>query len=218
MPELRPDLLGTVAVVTAMGLVPFVVATATPFLKVSVVLFILRHGLGLQQTPPAIVLYGLAVVITGYVSAPLLGEIQARLASAGFDVASPGGLARAYEAVAEPMRAFLSSHAGERERDLMVEAAGRVWPDPAAANVGRDDLGVLLPAFVTSELRRAFQVGFLLYLPFVVIDLVVTAVLMAMGMSQVQPNTIAVPLKLFLFVAVEGWSLLVRGIVLGYAA
>ena len=217
MDAARPDLFAIIIGVAAAGLVPFAAVTMTSFLKISVVLFLVRNALGTQQTPPNVVLYGIAIVLAAYVSAPLLGEVYARLTADDADFASAAGLRRMAEGLATPLREFLGRFAAEPEREFLLSAAGRVWPAEAAAAATRDDLTILIPAFVISELRRAFEIGFLLYLPFVVIDLIVSNVLMAMGMVMVSPLVISVPFKLALFVLVDGWSLLTHGLILGYA-
>jgi type III secretion protein R len=124
---------------------------------------------------------------------------------------------RAAGAAAEPLRGFLSRFADERERDFLLSAAQRIWPPEAARAVTRDDLIILIPAFAISELTRAFEIGFLIYLPFIAIDLIVSNVLMAMGMVMVSPLVISVPFKLFAFVLVDGWSRLTHGLLLSYA-
>jgi len=215
--EVRPDLLAIIAGVAAVGLIPFLVVSATAFLKISVVLFLLRNALGTQQTPPNLVLYALAVALTAYVSLPLILAVQARMAAPEVDLTSANGMLEAMRAAAEPLKEFLRRFADERERDFLLAAAARVWPEGSVPAASRDDLLVLLPSFVVSELTRAFEIGFLIYLPFIVIDLIVSNVLMAMGMVMVSPLVISVPFKLFVFVLADGWSRLTHGLVLSYA-
>lgn len=216
MNELRPDLFAIIAGVAAVGLVPFAVVTVTAFLKISIVLFLLRNALGTQQTPPNLVLYGIAIVLTAYVSIPLLGAIYARASTAATDLASGEALLAAARAGAEPLRDFLGRFADPREREFLMAAAQRLWPPEQAAALTADSLVVLIPAFVISELTRAFEIGFLIYLPFIAIDLIVSNVLMAMGMVMVSPLVISVPFKLFVFVMVDGWSRLAHGLLLSY--
>ena len=116
-----------------------------------------------------------------------------------------------------PVKAFLLRFSPENEREFFARATRDVWGKDATMEVKADDMIVVIPSFVLSELRRSFEIGFLLYLPFIAVDMVVTAVLMAMGMSAVSPTTISVPFKLFLFVAAEGWTRLIHGLVLSYA-
>ena len=119
--------------------------------------------------------------------------------------------------IQEPIREHLSRFTSPEQRQFFLEATQRVWPEGSRASAGPDDLQILVPAFLISELKRAFEIGFLLYLPFIVIDLVVTTILMAMGMSMVSPTVISIPFKLFLFIAIDGWSRLMHGLVLSYA-
>jgi type III secretion protein R len=211
-----PSTLGLIVALTAVGLVPFFVVTMTGFLKISVVMFILRNALGLQQTPPSLVLYGIAIVLTVYVSSPLLADVFTRLTARDVDFSSMEKLTQAAQSVREPIQAHLLRFTKSNERQFFLTATTRVWPESARANVKDDDIVVLLPAFVSSELTRAFEIGFLLYLPFLIIDIVVSNILMAMGMIMVSPTLISLPLKLFLFVAVDGWSRLLHGLILSY--
>jgi type III secretion protein R len=126
-------------------------------------------------------------------------------------------LREAAQSLAGPLRDFLSRFAAPRERDFLLSAVQQVWPKEALTTVSSNDLVILIPAFVTSELTRAFEIGFLLYLPFIAIDLIVANVLMAMGMVMVSPLVISAPFKLFLFVLVSGWTRLLHGLVLSYA-
>lgn len=212
----QPNLLAIILGVAAFGLVPFAVVTMTAFLKIGIVLFLVRNALGTQQTPPNLVLYAIAIVLTIYVSAPLIGLVYAKISAPGTDLTTAQGLRDVAELVATPLRAFLSRFASDRERDFLLDATKQVWPPEAAQSVTRDDLVILIPAFVTSELTRAFEIGFLIYLPFIAIDLIVSNVLMAMGMVMVSPLVISVPFKLFLFVVVDGWTRLLHGLVLSY--
>jgi type III secretion protein R len=216
MPDTNINIVGILIFVTAMALIPLAVATMTAFLKISIVLFIVRNALGLQQSPPGLVLYGIALVLTVYVTMPLAADIHGRLSARPPDLRSAAGLAESASAVRAPLQAHLMRFTHESERRFFMSATVRVWPESARADLKDDDLVVLMPAFISSELTRAFEIGFLLYLPFLVIDLVVSNVLMAMGMIMVSPTLISVPLKLLLFVVVEGWSRLLHGLILSY--
>jgi len=177
---------------------------------------LIRNALGTQQTPPNLVLYGIALVLTVYVTTPLLGEIYNRLASHPLQIRSVDDLTN----VAQSVRGLIQAHRARftlpSARQFFLSATTRIWPESARTNVKDDDLTVLLPAFVGSELTRACEIGFLLYLPFLIIDLVVSNILMALGMIMVSPTLISVPLKIFLFVAVSGWSRLMHGLILSY--
>jgi type III secretion protein R len=210
------NILGIVIFLTAIGLVPLFVVTMTGFLKIAVVLFLIRNALGTQQTPPNLVLYGIALVLTIYVTTPLIGDVYSRLSARPLQFSSMDDLNDMARTVREPMQAHLARFTLPSERQFFMSATVKVWPESARVDLKDDDLIVLLPAFVGSELTRAFEIGFLLYLPFLILDLVVTNVLMALGMVMVSPTLISVPLKLFLFVAVSGWSRLMHGLILSY--
>jgi type III secretion protein R len=216
MTEFQPNLIAIIIVVSTIGLLPLAVVTMTGFLKISVVLFLIRNALGIQQSPPNLVLYGIALILTVYVTTPLVGNMYRAAESRPMDIQSVEGLRSVGETLAEPLREYLKRFANERERQFFIEATESVWSPEARAALRDDDLVVLIPAFVASELTRAFEIGFLLYIPFLVIDLIVANVLMAMGMMMVSPTLISIPLKIFLFVAVEGWSRLMHGLILSY--
>lgn len=216
MTDVTPNVLGIVIGLIALGLTPFLIVSTTAFLKIAVVMFLIRNALGVQQTPPNLVLYGIAMVLTVYVTTPLVNDLYGRLAARPIEFNSIESIKTAAAAIRQPVQAHLIRFTQAPERQFFLSATSRVWPESARAEVKDDDLIVLLPAFVSSELTRAFEIGFLLYLPFLVIDLVVSNVLMAMGMMMVSPTLISVPLKLFLFVGVAGWSRLMHGLILSY--
>src|SRR5688500_3418839 len=201
---------------SALGLLPFFIVTMTAILKISVVMFILRNATGLQQTPPTLVLYSIALILTVYVSLPLIDDVSNRLAANPLDYSSLDKLQSAANVVKEPVKTHLMRYAKPAEREFFVSATARIWPESYRANVKEDDFVILLPAFVSSELTRAFEIGFLLFLPFLIIDVIVSNILMAMGMMMVSPTVISLPLKLFMFVAVDGWSRLMHGLILSY--
>jgi type III secretion protein R len=211
------NVLGIVLVTVAIGLLPLAIVTITAFLKISIVLFLLRNALGIQQTPPAMVLYGVALILTAYVSAPLLAQIQVALTDPTLDFQNFDHWLRAAEAVSVPVRDYLLLYSAPAERSFLLSATAELWPPEMQETASDQDFLILVPAFVISELTRAFEIGFLLYLPFIAIDLVVSAILMSMGMVMVSPLVISVPFKLFLFVLVEGWSRLLRGLLLSYS-
>lgn len=218
MTEFQPNLIAIIIVVSTIGLLPLAVVTMTGFLKISVVLFLIRNALGIQQSPPNLVLYGIALILTVYVTTPLVGNMYRALENRPIDIESVEGLRSVGETLSVPLRDYLVRFANERERQFFIEATENVWSKEARAQLHDTDLVVLIPAFVASELTRAFEIGFLLYIPFLVIDLIVANVLMAMGMMMVSPTLISIPLKIFLFVAVEGWSRLMHGLILSYGS
>lgn len=216
MPELESNVLSLIVVVMMLGFLPFVAVGVTAFAKITVVLLIIRNALGVQQTPPNMVLYGVALVLTVYIAAPLAADVQAIASDPALQFETLDDWVLVFERTSEPVREFLLKHARDDDRTFFMEASTQLWTPEQAEKVTADSLPVLVPAFLVSELTRAFEIGFLLYLPFLAIDLIVSAVLMSLGMMMVSPIMIAIPFKLFLFVAVDGWSRLVQGLVLSY--
>ncbi|MCT7376831.1 type III secretion system export apparatus subunit SctR [Chelativorans salis] len=216
MLEDAPNILGILVAIGVVGLVPLAVVTMTGFLKISVVLFLIRNALGTQNTPPNLVLYGIALVLTAYVTAPLASEISSRLEENRITFESSQDVQEAARLVRAPLRQHLLHFTRPGEREFFLQATERLWPDGARRDVQVDDLSILVPAFVASELSRAFEIGFLIYLPFLIVDVVVASILMTLGMIMVPPVLISVPLKLFLFVAIDGWSRLMQGLILSY--
>ena len=199
-----------------LALVPIGLVMLTSFLKMAVVLSVTRSALGAPQIPPSSAVTGLALLLTLLVMSPV-GEESWKLARA----VPAGGLERTLEAAsaaAEPLRAFLGRFARTDDRLTFLDLARRARPPATRAEVEDSDFAVLAPVFVISELRRAFTIGFLVFLPFLVVDLLVANVLLALGLTQLSPTSVALPFKLLLFVAVDGFRLIARGLVLGYVA
>lgn len=207
---------GLIVIMAVMALVPLGIATMTSFLKIAVVLSLVRNALGVQQAPPNLVLYALALMLSMFIMAPVGHEIGKVIDRDPKALQSPAGLVTTAKAGAEPLRRFLLNNSDPRQRNFFIDQARRIWPPEMSADVKQDDLVILVPAFVITELTAAFEIGFLLFLPFVVIDLVISNILMAMGMMMMSPVTISLPLKLFLFVMVDGWTRLLQGLILTY--
>jgi len=198
------------------GLVPFIAVVATSFIKLSVVLLLVRNALGVQQIPPNMVLNALAIIISGYIMAPVFVETFNILASGDFAFNSVAAVQETYTAAKNPLIDWLKTHSDVRETTFFIEAAQEIWPPELVTYANADNLAIILPAFTVSQLREAFEIGFLLYLPFIAIDLIVSNILLAMGMMMVSPLTISLPFKLFLFVMVDGWSRLILGLIMTY--
>lgn len=203
--------------VIVLALAPFVAVMVTSFTKFVVVLSLLRNALGVQQVPPNVVLNGLALVLTIYVMYPVG---VAMVSAIGPDVDLSSGTDAMLEAAVEarePLRDWLVEHSSEREREFFLSTVKRLSEDSDAAEaLEADDFIVIMPAFTISELTSAFQIGFLIFLPFIVIDLVISNILMAMGMMMLSPTIISLPFKLLLFVLIDGWTKLAHGLVLSY--
>lgn len=204
--------LQALGLVTLLTLLPAVLLSMTAFVRVVIVLGLLRQALGATQTPPNQVLVGLALFITLFVMTPTLSEVQRVALNPYLQETLP--FERALDAAVVPMKKFMLAQTRESDIKTFMEL-GRT---PPGANALDTPLMVLLPAYMTSELRAAFTIGFLLYIPFLVIDLVVASVLMSMGMMMVSPVVISVPFKFLLFVLVDGWALTVQALVSSFAA
>lgn len=200
----------------ALALVPFAIVMLTSFSKIVVVLSMVRSALGTQQAPPTMVLTGLAAVLSAHVMAPTME----RMWTAGRQVEAEVGMGREMASragdIVAPLREFLVKHGSAEERARFVETAKelRGTDDPEA--VSEDDLSIVVPAFVITELKEAFIIAFLIFLPFLVLDMLLANVLLALGMQTLSPSQVSLPFKILLFVAVDGWSLLSRGLVLAY--
>lgn len=194
----------------ALALLPLLLMSITSFAKIAVVLSILKNALGASDIPSTAIVTALALGLSVFVMAPVASEVQSGLlASGGSSKLSAEGV---LAATAEPVRSFLSKNAGARETQLFVDLAKQ-----KKMGLGKTDLPVLWPSFAITELKRAFQVGFLVFLPFLVIDLIVASVLLAMGLHGLTPAAVALPFKILLFVSVDGFMLLSRALILGYA-
>jgi type III secretion protein R len=208
----------------ALSLIPFAVLMMTCFVRVSVVLSILRSAIGAPSVPSTQVLTGLAMILTLFVMAPtgerIYRAVQPVLgAGAGADLLSGetvAALQTAGDRAKEPLRDFLLKHADRRDRAMFFDLARKLRTPAEQEGMADRDLMVIVPAFVVSELRRAFEIGFLLFVPFLIIDLVIANLLLALGMHMLSPPTVSLPFKLLLFVLADGWHLVVRGLVESY--
>ncbi|HEY3536500.1 MAG: type III secretion system export apparatus subunit SctR [Trinickia sp.] len=210
------DLTGLLLVIVAISLVPFVAMVVTSYAKIVVVFGLLRNAFGVQQVPPNMVLNGIAILVSLYVMAPVGMNALQTLQSQSISPQPTQAVIQLFGAAREPFRTFLNKHANEREKRFFMRSASVVWPKQMASELKETDLIVLAPAFTLTELTDAFKIGFLLYIAFIVIDLIIANVLLAMGLNQVTPTNIAIPFKLLLFVVMDGWSTLVHGLVMTY--
>ncbi len=217
----RPLIL--ILALAALALVPFMLMMVTSFVKISVVLSIVRSALGTQQIPPTQVITGLAVILTVYIMAPV-GQTMYKAAAVDIWAKGPGllssetvgNLLEAANRSKEPLRDFLAKKVKDKDRALFFHLAKKMRNEEDRKAIGDRDFLIIIPAFVVSELKEAFQIGFLLFVPFIVIDMVVANILLALGMHMLSPTTISMPFKLLLFVLVDGWYLIAKGLVIGY--
>lgn len=208
------DPVSSLVLMFSLAVLPFAVMAVTSYTKISIVLSLVRNAVGVQQVPSTMVINAIALVLTCYVMMPVWHAARTQIEQSRGD-----GLQRVLEAAdaaKRPFFEFLSKHTNQQHVDFFVQTSKEMWSHEQAAQVHRDDLIIMAPAFLLTELAEAFRIGFILYLVFVVIDLVVASILLAMGMSQVSPTNIAIPFKLLLFVALDGWTKLLQGLVLTY--
>ena len=210
-PEQVVPALQILMLLTVLSIAPAILLMMTSFVRVVIVLSFIRHAIGTQQMPPNQVIIGLALFLTFFIMSPVLSQID--------DTALQPYLAKnisqaeALKKASEPLREFMLKQTGEDELGLLVDISGR----QAVSTPEEVGTMTLVPAFMLSELKRAFQMGFMVFVPFLVIDMVVASVLMSMGMMMLPPVIISLPFKLLLFVLVDGWSLIVGSLVRSFA-
>jgi type III secretion protein R len=209
--------LSLVLVLGLVGLLPFLFMALTSFVKIATVLQIVRGAIGADSVPSSTVVLALSAALTLIAMAPVGSRVAERLEPllAGSAADSSALIASAIEAVREPLRGFLSNNASTKEKERFSRLAKKKRP---GAEVSDTDLMVVVPAFLVTELLEAFTLGFAIYLPFLVIDLVVANVLIGLGMQMMNPAQISLPFKLLLFVAADGWGLLAEALVTGYVS
>jgi type III secretion protein R len=225
---------GSAAALALVAIVPLVVLMLTSFVKLSVVLSLLRNALGVPDAPSGLIVTGLALVLTLFVmmpvaidmmheavQAPASAPVQTDAGDHSLDAALRAVVPAEYapqlaaaERAAKPLRAFLLDHAAPKDRETFLDLARRMSREPA--DIHGDELWVVAPAFLAGQLREAFMIAVLIFIPFLVLDLVVGLALAALGLQSTSPQLVALPLKLLLFVAVDGWRLLLDGLLRSY--
>ena len=200
----------------ALSLMPMLLVVCTAFLKIVIVLMITRNAIGVQQVPPGMAINGIALAATLFIMAPVGYEMAEIVKVSPLDLTSVGALQQTGVEAIKPLRTFMLRNSDPDILTHLLENTARMWPAQMAQEVQREDLILLVPAFVLSQLQAGFEIGFLIYIPFIVIDLIVSNLLLALGMQMVSPMTISLPLKLLLFVMVSGWSRLLDSLFLSY--
>ncbi|AYA63698.1 flagellar type III secretion system pore protein FliP [Alteromonas sp. RKMC-009] len=190
-------------IMSALSLIPAFIMMMTSFTRIIVVLSILRQAIGLQQSPSNQILIGVSLFLSMFIMTPVFEEVNERALQPYLNEEMTSR--QALEEAAEPMRAFMLSQTRVKDLETFVRIAGDEDKYDEPADV---PLTILIPSFVTSELKTAFQIGFMLFIPFLIIDLVVASILMAMGMMMLSPMIVSLPFKLMLFVLVDGWNLI----------
>ena len=189
------------ALMTMLGFLPAMVILMTSFTRIVVVMSILRQAMGLQQTPSNQVIIGIAIFLTFFIMSPVIDQVNQTAVQPYLN--EEVSAKQAFDMAQEPMTAFMLKQTRVKDLETFVNISGSEAQNPEDVS-----LSVLIPAFITSELKTAFQIGFMLFLPFLVIDLVVASILMAMGMMMLSPMIVSLPFKLMLFVLVDGWNLI----------
>lgn len=189
--------------------------TLTAFVKITVVLLLLRNAIGIQQVPSGIIVMTLALFLSAFISLPVFTESAQTIVNSNLEFKNIQELISLFSTIAEPFQRFIKANIDPRHLTFFVGVSNELWKG-SALTASENNIFVQVPAFMISELTRGFEIGFTIYLPFIAIDLAVTTILMALGMQAVQPNTIAAPFKLLLFVFIDGWSKLVEGLLMSY--
>lgn len=219
----EPSIITKLAVLAGISVLPFAIMLLTSFAKMVIVLSLLRNAIGVQQTPPNQVLNGTALLLTIYVMFPtglaMYNASKDAMADSPdklFSGASAYYLINVVDKAKEPLRDFLQKNCVTKHKRSFLQLAYKMFPEPYKSSLAQNDFIILIPAFITSQLKGAFEIGVLIYLPFFVIDLVTSNILLAMGMMMLSPLTIALPIKLLLLVMLDGWTVLVQGLVLTF--
>lgn len=217
-PQLFPDPVSAFGVLALLGMVPFIALVTTSFTKISIVLLLTRNALGLREAPPTMVVNGFAIILSIYIMAPIGHQAFKTYQEDGArdGMGSAQALLKLASAVRGPLTEFMVRNTNPRESRFFARTARELWPKELADTVTERDLMVLVPAFTITELTAAFQIGFVIYLVFLVVDLLVSGVLLALNMHMMAPTVVSIPLKILLFVALDGWTTLIHNLVLTY--
>lgn len=218
----RPSLITQGVVLTLLSLLPFIIMILTSFMKIVIVLSLLRSALGVQQAPPNQIINGVAFMLSLFVMYPTAVKMYEAANETIQHTKAPDSLISPESSTyiialardgGEPLREFLKKNSTVKHQALFYRMAYRVLPENYRPALKPDDFIILVPSYITSQLKDAFEIGVLIYIPFFVIDLVTSNILLAMGMMMLSPVTISMPLKLFLLVMLDGWTLLIEGLV-----
>lgn len=208
-----------IALITITALVPFIVAAGTCFIKFSIVFVLVRNALGIQQVPSNMTLNGIALFLALFVMTPVIQKGYEQFQAERIQITSVESIVHFADTGLEGYRAYLKKYSDPDLLNFFENAQrGRLSEDDAdkATPVENPSIIALLPAYALSEIKAAFKIGFYLYLPFIVVDMVISCILLALGMMMMSPVTISVPIKLILFVAMDGWTLLSKGLIMQY--
>ncbi|MCH1429635.1 MAG: EscR/YscR/HrcR family type III secretion system export apparatus protein [Chlamydiales bacterium] len=218
------DLVTQSMVLVGLSLLPFFTMLLTSFTKIVIVMSLLRNAIGVQQSPPNQVLNGMALILTVYVMAPTglamydasQEVFEKKWGTDLFSRDTAGFAIELVEKAKEPFKDFLYKNSLAEHRISFLQLANKSFPEPFRSELKQESFIILVPSYISSQIRNAFEIGVLVYLPFFVIDIVTSNVLLAMGMMMMSPMSISLPLKLLLVVMLDGWTMLVQGLVLSY--
>ncbi|CNK52438.1 surface presentation of antigens protein SpaP [Yersinia enterocolitica] len=217
MPTIPSDI-PLLAIIALSTLLPFIIAAGTCYLKISVVLIMVRNAMGVQQVPSSLALNGIALLLSLFVMMPVIQDVHQYMRTEKVDFSNVESMDNFVEGGLGSYKAYLKKYSDpELLKFFESVQQGRTDELVAEAEEEREPtLFSLLPAYALSEIKSAFEIGFYIYLPFVVIDLIISSILLALGMMMMSPVTISVPVKLILFVAIDGWSLISKGLIMQY--
>ncbi|WP_022692963.1 flagellar type III secretion system pore protein FliP [Ponticaulis koreensis] len=204
------DILRTIVLLGALTILPALFMSMTAFIRIAVVLAMIRHAFGMPETPPNPILVMLSLFLTFFVMTPTFDAVRTTAFTPY--VENEMTLEEAVSVGQVPMKEFMLSQVQDKDLLLMYELSGR----PAPASPEDVDLFLLVPAFILNELRVAFTIGFVIMLPFLLIDLIISSILLSLGMMMVPPATISLPIKILVFVMIDGWALIIRGVLGGF--
>jgi len=206
-----------IATLSVLGLAPFVLMMITSYAKIIIVTTLVRNALGVQQVPPAMVMNGLAIILTVFIMAPVAMDtydiVKNIKVQTSITIADAVNIA---DQASPPLRKFLKANTDEKVVNMLMTTAKRIWPKERHDLIDKESMLFQEPGFTITELTKAFQIGFVLYLAFIAIDLIISNILLAMGMMMVSPTTISLPFKLLLFVTLDGWLKISQGLMLSY--
>ncbi|MCG3491403.1 type III secretion system export apparatus subunit SctR [Salmonella enterica] len=205
-----------IILLVCLSILPFIVVSCTSFLKIAVVFSLLRNALGIQQIPPNMAIYGLALILTFFIMAPVGMSINDNIQKEPFSISDSSLYENIDRAVIKPYLSFLKKNTKAKQIRYFSQIGNKIWPKKYQQRLNENSLFVMLPAFGITQLDEAFKIGLLLYLPFVAIDLIVSNILLALGMMMVSPTTISLPFKIMLFIIAGGWQYLIEKLVLSF--
>lgn len=208
--------LSLIVILFMLSLLPLLVIIGTSFLKISIVLSLLRNALGIQQVPPNMAIYGISLILSIFIMMPVGYRISDNIEATPLTLGTENFYERVDTEVLSPYREFLNQHTQARQLRFFSQTATQMWPEDIRKQVSAESIFIVLPAFMVSQLIESFKIGLLLYLPFIAIDLIVSNILLAMGMMMVSPMTISLPFKILVFVMIGGWERLLMQLILSY--